>query len=183
MIILEPDTHTPHYRNSIYVDPGFDVVDDYSCQQDIAVTVDDQVNTSKYGTYLVTYTATDADGNIFETNRSVDVILPITDYYDFSYAAFDTCTSGNYFYTGLAQDCDCDVDKVTFGNISNFGLSATFPLPISGQYNHMVTLDTTKQAVTFLGTAVMSPAADTIYWNYVIMDSVSTDACRSVWIK
>lgn len=183
LILIQPDAHAPHYRTIPFVDPGCEVADDYSCADAIDLQISNNVEVNKYGTYNIMYTATDEAGNINEYNRPVDIILPISDYYDFAYSAYDTCTSGNYFYTGLAQDCDCPDDKVIFGNISNFGPNATFPLPINGQYNHMITLDTTKLAVTFFGTGVMSPAADTIFWEYVIMDSISTDACRSVWIK
>lgn len=182
LILLIPDSNT-HYRTEPYSDPGFDVADDQTCLQTADVIINNPVNTNLYGTYLITYSAADASGNIAVASRNVDIVLPLKDYYNQTWNAYDTCTSGNIFYTGLIQDCDCPDQSVIVGNISNFGLSASFTLPVSGQYNHMITLDTTKAAVTFFGTGVMNPSADTLFWEYIIMDSVSTDVCRSTWIK
>ena len=183
IINLNPDTTLKHYRSEPYNDPGFEAVDDYSCNLTDNIEVINEVDVNHYGSYSITYTVEDEAGNVAETERQVDIILPLTDYYSQNYTAFDTCTSSNFYYTGLVQDCDCDNFSVIVGNISNFGLSASFPLPISGQYNQVITLDTTKADVYFFGTGTMSTAADTIFWEYSIQDSVSTDVCRSVWIK
>jgi hypothetical protein len=183
IIMLNPTLDAIHYRTVPYVEQGFEIVDNYSCNLNDAVVIDGFVDVNRYGTYELTYTIADEAENSATATRLVDIVLPIEDYYLLNWNAYDTCTSGNYFYTGLIQDCDCDAFAVTAGNISNFSLSAAFNLPISGNYNQLLTLDTTKAAVTFLGTATMSPAADSIYWNYTIADSISTDVCRSVWIK
>lgn len=182
ILVMVPDTDL-HYRLEPYTDPGVDVADDQTCLRPEDVIVDNPVDVTRYGTYMITYSATDAAGNTALAQRPVDIILPLEDYYDQNWQAYDTCTSGNYQYTGLVQDCDCDAMAVTVGNISNFGLSASFTLPVSGIYNHMVTLDTIKAAVYFEGSGIMSVMADTLFWNYTIADSVSADVCRSVWIK
>lgn len=88
-----------------------------------------------------------------------------------------------FLYTGLVQDCNCPQNAVTVANISNFGMSALFTLPIDGQYNEIILMDTSKAAVSFYGEAKMSTGADTLFWNYSIADSVNTDVCSSVWIK
>lgn len=182
ILVLKPD-NSVHYRMQPYSDPGVDVADDQTCLQPDDVITDNPVDVMRYGTYTITYTATDAAGNTAIAGRPVDIILPLEDYYDQNWEAYDTCTSGNFHYTGLVQDCGCDAMAVTVGNISNFGLSAAFTLPVSGDYNHMITMDTVKAAVHFSGSGIMSVMADTLYWNYTIADSVSADVCRSVWIK
>jgi len=182
-ILLTADESDVHYRTEPYTDPGFFIVDDYTCNLNEDVQIDGFVDINHYGTYQINYTVTDNAGNEAIASRIVDIILPVDDYYAIEWAAYDTCASGNYFYTGLIQDCDCGEFAVTVGNISNFGLSAVFNLPISGVYNQFLSLDTAKAGVSFLGTATMSTAADSLIWNYIISDSLSSDACRSVWIK
>ncbi len=183
VILLNEDPDTLHYRTEPYEDPGAEVADNHSCNLTASLQVLSEVDINHYGTYPVTYLVEDEAGNISQEVRLVDIVLPITDYYDQNYTAFDTCTSGNYFYTGLVQDCDCDTFYVTVGNISNLGLSASFNLPVSGQYNQYLTLDTIKAAISFNGIGTMSSGADTLNWDYTIQDSLSIDVCRSVWIK
>jgi hypothetical protein len=183
MIILVPDSDVPHFRTEPFIEPGYDVADDQTCLTSDLVSVINPIDVNRYGNYVVSYSAEDEAGNMTTAFRSVDIVLPLADYYDQTWNAYDTCTSGNYFYTGLIQDCDCGAFAVTVGNISNFGLSATFTLPVTDRYNHVLTMDTVKSAVHFLGTGTMSQMADTLYWNYTIADSVATDVCRSVWIK
>ncbi|MFI5171206.1 MAG: immunoglobulin-like domain-containing protein [Chitinophagales bacterium] len=180
---LNTDPESSHFRTEPFTDPGAVAADDYSCNLTGNIETINEVDINHYGTYNIIYKVEDEAGNSAEISRQIDIILPITDYYSQTYNAYDTCTSSNFFYTGLVQDCDCSDFSVIVGNISNFGPNATFTLPISGQYNHIITLDTTKAAVYFLGTGTMSTAADTLYWEYTIQDSISTDACRSVWIK
>lgn len=189
----KPDTESPllepyvdsdtHYRGTPYTAPGFWVADNHTCNMNELVSVTSSVDENRYGTYTTTYSVSDEAGNTSEVTIPVDVILPISDYYDIEWKAYDTCTSGNYNYYGLILDCDCEGDFVTAANFSNFGLSAVFNLPVSGTYYQFLTLDTTKAGVTFTGTATMSPAADTLKWSYIISDSISSDVCTSVWIK
>lgn len=182
--VLELNTdNSIHYRGTTYNDPGFSVADNHDCNVQNNVEVLNTVDENRYGSYTVTYTVADNAGNQTEEIRAVDIVLPLTDYYSQTWKAYDTCTSGNYDYYGLIQDCDCYGDNVTVGNISNFGLSAAFTLPVSGQFSQFLTLDTTKAAVNFFGTATMNPTADSLKWSYLISDSISTDVCTSVWIK
>lgn len=183
VIVLNRDNQSVHYRTQPYSDPGANAYDDQTCDLSSQIITNNTVNTNLYGTYTVEYSVEDAAGNNATASRPVDIILPLTDYYAQIYNAVDSCTSGVYFYQGLIQDCDCDAQKVTVGNISNFGLSATFPLPVSGQYSELLNMDTTKAAVHFLGYGLMAPDAQSIYWEYQISDSVSTDVCRSHWQK
>ncbi len=183
VIILRDDATAVHYRGESYTDPGAQVADNYTCVPDLDFETLNLVDTSRYGTYQVIYTVTDEAGNESELIRTVNVVLPIEDYYQIEYKAYDTCTSNIYIYSGLIQDCDCPNFSVTVGNISNFGLSATFTLPVSGTYNEILSLDTTKASVHFEGFGTMSPSAETIRWEYSITDSISTDVCTSTWIK
>jgi len=180
MPVADPSVH---YRNAPYSDAGCEVADDQTCLYAEDIQIANTVDITRYGSYSVTYTAVDAAGNTGTAIRPVDIVLPLTDYYYQWYEAYDTCTSGNYFYTGLIQDCDCGTFSVIAGNISGLGLSASFTLPVSGQYNHILTMDTVKAAVHFSGSGIMNPSADTLFWNYSISDSVQTDVCRAVWIR
>lgn len=178
-----PDSVTVHYRGDAYNDPGIYAVDNYSCDL-AAITVENNVDTSRYGTYTIEYSVSDEEGNSSADTRPVDIVLPLKDYYDLNYSAVDTCSvSGSFFYTGLIQDCDCTEFGVLVGNISNFGLSASFILPLSGQYNEIISMDTTKATVHFEGSGIMTPHADTIFWQYTISDSVQSDVCSSIWVK
>ncbi|MFN3939935.1 MAG: immunoglobulin-like domain-containing protein [Chitinophagales bacterium] len=182
-ITLLEDTVPVHYLHEIYTDPGATVLDNHSCELGNFLSVANYVDIDNYGTYRVVYAVADASDNLATAERKVDIVLRTENYFHLTYAASDTCTSGNYFYNGLIQDCACEANAVTVANISNFGLSAIFTLPISGVYNEILTLDTTKAAITFNGFARMSTNADTLFWNYTIADSVTSDVCRSVWIK
>lgn len=183
VILLNTDEQLVHFRAEPYVDAGAEVADNYTCDLASELEVINEVDIFHYGSYHVTYMVADDAGNTALEVRNVEIVLPITDYYSQNYAAYDTCTSGNYSYTSLIQDCDCDQFSVTVGNISNLGLSASFTLPISGQYNQYLSLDTIKSAIYFNGSGIMSSGADTINWNYTIQDTITTDVCRSVWIK
>ncbi|MBC8047989.1 MAG: DUF5011 domain-containing protein [Fimbriimonadaceae bacterium] len=182
IILLHNDT-TTHYFGEPYIDAGGDIADDKSCNLDSLVIIDSNIDIYHYGTYTITYQAEDEAGNIGIAEREVDIILKPSDYYSLSYNASDTCSTGNYYYTGLVQDCDCSNTAITIGNISNFGLSALFTLEINGRYNQKIILDTTRFAITFLGDGIMTPGTDTIRWNYTISDSIISDVCVSTWIK
>jgi hypothetical protein len=131
----------------------------------------------------VIYTATDEQNNSTELIREVDILLQPSDYYSTYYAATDSCTSGIFSYVGLIQDCDCPEPAVTVSNISNFGSSATFILPLSGQYNEIILLDTTRSGVDFIGESLMSLSADTLNWLYTISAGSDSDVCKSTWVK
>lgn len=166
-----------------YVDAGTEVIDDKDCNAGPAEIIVNEVDINSYGTYNVRYAASDAAGNSARATRFVDIVLKPEYYYDLTYTATDECTSGSYFYDGLIQDCDCDSNAVTVGNISGFGLSATFTIPLEGIYNQELNLDETLYDISFEGTGIMSPGADTITWNYSISDSITTDVCTSTWVK
>lgn len=182
VITLTPDTLV-HYLNYPYIDPGFTVTDNQSTGLEAKVIVQGTVDIHNYGSYSINYSVADENGNTGTASRKVDIVLSKDNYYYLTYAAYDSCTSGNFSYTGLVQDCNCPQNAVTVANISNFGMSALFTLPIDGQYNEIILMDTTKAAVSFYGEAKMSTGADTLFWNYSIADSVNTDVCSSVWIK
>jgi hypothetical protein len=181
-ILINEDT-VIHYFGETYTDAGAEVIDDKDCNAGPAEIILNEVDIYHYGTYSVKYYASDEAGNSSRATRLVDVILKPENYYALVYTASDTCTSGNYYYEGLIQDCDCGDNAVTVSNISNFGPSATFTLPIEGTYNELINLDTSLFAITFLGSGEISSGTDTIRWSYSISDSVTMDVCTSTWLK
>ncbi len=182
-ILLTEDTTAVHYRTFPWQEPGYDVIDNHECNDEDLITISNNVDIWRYGSYTVEYRAEDAAGNSAEAIRNVEIVLRPDDYYSLTYAATDSCDSGVFNYTALIQDCDCANEAITVGNISNFGLSAIFTLPLEGTFSELVVLDTTKSGVDFLGFGNMSPAADTLYWQYSLTAGSSTDACTSVWVK
>ena len=144
VIQLLQDTVPIHVLGEPYIDPGAIVMDNHLCDASAYLETDDQVDVQAYGTYPVIYTATDPEGNSSQATRSVDIVLEPSDFHNLHYQATDSCTSGTFTYTGLIQDCDCDSAAVTVGNISNFGLSALFTLPVQGTYGEWLQLDTTR---------------------------------------
>lgn len=182
LILPNTDTIT-HYFGDVYIDAGAEVLDDKDCDAGPAEIILNEVDIYHYGSYNVKYYAEDNAGNSSRVVRKVNIVLKPEQYYDLTYAASDTCTSGNYYYDALIQDCDCEINAVTIANISNFGSSATFTIPLSGTYNHILKLSDTLYDISFFGSGEMSPGADTIRWSYSISDSVNTDACTSVWVK
>jgi len=177
------DSVDVHYRTIPYNDPGVLVLDNHTCDIDELLTIDNNVDIWRYGSYEVIYTATDMSENTTQEIREVDIVLRPEDYYDLTYDATDICDGISFSYTGIIQDCDCDTLAVTVGNISNFGLSATFTLPLDGTYNEMILMDTTKAGVTFNGNGIISPGADTIVWSYTISTDSETNVCTSTWVK
>lgn len=180
---VNTDSIPTHYLNQPYTDPGATVIDNHDCKANELLTVINEVDITRYGTYNVIYTATDEQENSTEAVRNVDIVLQPSDYFSTYYTATDSCTSGNYSYVALIQDCDCPEQAVTVSNISNFGSSATFILPLSGTYNEIILMDTTRSGVDFLGDGLMSPGADTLNWQYTISTGSDSDFCRSVWVK
>ena len=81
-VVVLPDTVAPQIMltgavndtiavNSLYTDPGSTAMD--NCDSSVAVTVSGMVDTSTVGTYVLTYTAQDAEGNIATETRTVVV--------------------------------------------------------------------------------------------------------------
>lgn len=183
VIELLPDNAEVHYRGVPYEDPGALVLDDQSCDTDEMLTVSNEVDIWHYGSYTVTYTATDMSNNTTTATRAVDILLRPDDYYDLTWNATDTCNGIAFSYTALVQDCDCDSFAITVGNVSNFGLSALFTLPLDGTYNELVLMDTTKAGVSFSGSALMNPGADTLSWSYTLSDGIDTESCTATWTR
>lgn len=183
IITLDGDATDEHFRGNPYNDAGASVIDNHSCNLESDIMVTNTVDENRYGAYSISYVVEDEAGNSASAVRQVEVVLPLDDYYLIDWQAYDTCSSGTFNYTGLVQDCDCPGMNVTVGNISNYGLSAIFTLPVSGQFNQFINLDTNKAGISFFGTATMNPTADSLFWSYIISDSVSSETCTSVWVK
>lgn len=59
------------YMNTVFQDPGYQVKD--NCSSDVVVTQEGRVDTSKIGTYSITYRAVDQSGNESKQTRVVTV--------------------------------------------------------------------------------------------------------------
>lgn len=182
-ITIKEDTLI-HYLGEEYFDAGATAIDNHDCDVSDILETENLVDINMYGTYEVIYTATDASGNSDTAIRQVDIVLQPKDFYAIEYQVQDSCTSGNYNYTTYIQDCACPGTLLSVGNIANFGgFSSLFTLPISGQYNQKIEIDTIKSGVSFIGSGLINRTTDTMRWTLTISDSIETDYCISTWSK
>ena len=78
VIELAGGTSIMHVLNTEFVEPGYDAYDDKDDSISVSVT-DFDVNT--VGMYEITYSAQDAEGNMYETNRKISVYNEAKGYY------------------------------------------------------------------------------------------------------
>ena len=71
VITITGDTSISIKNGTSYTDQGATAVD--NCDGNVEVTTEGSVNTSKNGTYTITYRATDSQGNTSEATRTVKV--------------------------------------------------------------------------------------------------------------
>ncbi|MBR7042266.1 MAG: DUF5011 domain-containing protein [Bacilli bacterium] len=60
-----------------YTEPGYEVVDNYDKELNDKVTIEGEVDSSKAGTYKLTYKVSDTSGNTSEASRNITVKKPL----------------------------------------------------------------------------------------------------------
>ena len=78
VITITGDASVSIKKGSAYTEQGATAVD--NCDGEVEVTSTGEVNTSKNGTYYITYNASDSQGNVSEAKRTVKVYTPGTTY-------------------------------------------------------------------------------------------------------
>lgn len=73
-ISLYGDTTLYVEQYSDYEEPGYKAIDGYDGNITDEVVINDNIDTSKIGTYEVTYTVTDSSNNSYSISRSVEVV-------------------------------------------------------------------------------------------------------------
>lgn len=156
-VILAPDTTPPvitliganpvtHVQGDSYIDAGATALDD----RDGSVLVDSDgiVDVDTVGTYIRTYTATDAAGNTATVTRTVDVISsqrPFVTVWQTDNPGFSNDnqvkigTEGSgYNYT--IDWGDGNIDRGVTGDIIHtYAAPGTYTVSISGSFPHMIT--------------------------------------------
>ncbi|HEX8188757.1 MAG TPA: immunoglobulin-like domain-containing protein, partial [Pyrinomonadaceae bacterium] len=79
VVTLNGATPVTVVQGSAFVDPGATAND--SCGGPLAVSVSGSVNTGVVGTYVLTYSATDASGNTGSATRTVNVVYNFTGFF------------------------------------------------------------------------------------------------------
>lgn len=73
-ITLKGDEYISLKRKSVYVEPGFNISDNYYSNDEIAVKTIGKIKTTVVGTYVMTYIVTDPSGNSNEINRTIEIL-------------------------------------------------------------------------------------------------------------
>ena len=74
VLTLEGSSEMQLYMNKEYTEPGFTASDNYDADVTQSVTVEGSVDTSKAGTYVLTYSVADSSGNVAQAQRTVSVV-------------------------------------------------------------------------------------------------------------
>ena len=137
------------------------------------------VNTNTVGTYTITYTATDADGNVGTAARSVHVVN-----FDGTYSVNEQCnvSGGN---TGTST---VNASNATANNgmtISNFGLDGTSVVSATFSGNKLTIPSQTFGNTTYSGTGTISGTSALVFNVTYTTDiaGVGSQTCQATYTK
>ena len=153
-----------------YVESGATAKDD---DTDVDVVITGSVNTSAVGVYTVTYTATDSEGNVTETSRTVTIVdttppvitligdNPVTVIQNTAYSesgatAKDGDTDVGVVVTGAVNASVAGVYTVTYTAIDSAGNSSNTSRTVN-------VLDKTPPVITLNGDSSVDVAQNSIY--------------------
>lgn len=153
VIVLEGDSPFIVELGDTYTDPGFTATDDEDGDISANVTVDDSdVDTEEIGEYEVTYTVTDAAGNVGTETRIVRVVMGKADYMG-TFQVHEICDmDGDGVYGEADVDYEIndytvtvtsggDDNEVLFQNFGAYGAAVIVPVYFSGDLNEILTVD------------------------------------------
>lgn len=127
--------------NSSFSDPGYEAYD--NCDGNITdrVSVNGSVDTSKAGSYTITYSVTDNLGNDYSTSRSVSVYAPNSDGSKVVYLTFD---DGPSQYTGELLNILAKYNvKATFF-VTNINSNYSYYIKQAHEQGHSIALHTSS---------------------------------------
>ena len=122
VIILHGDANMSLYVDRAYTEPGATAMDDTDGDLTSSITISGDVNTSKVGTYTLTYSVSDSAGNVATATRTVHVLSALKK-------------------TGQTKSYDENGNEVTDGSVKDDGYYQTGVTP---SYSR----DDTKEIVT-----------------------------------
>jgi len=168
-----------------FTDPGATATDDVD--KDVTVIVTGDVNVNAAGTYELTYTATDAAGNVGTATRTVYVThrkgnLSAT------YTASESCNGpgGPYNvnpYSASVTGGAASNMAIIFNNFGNFAAPLNVNATITGNTGMTLTIPQQVQGLTFEGSGTINAAGTTITITYTANDGTGTDTCTATWTK
>jgi hypothetical protein len=176
--------------NSTFVDPGSTANDNKDGDISSKVSVSGTVSNNVKGSYTLTYSVTDAAGNVGTATRTVNVVND-AEFLQGAYVnAIDSCFSPNTVSTFDAQINTSNTVNNSF-TINGFGAYGT-------SVNIAATLDGTHTIISFLGSQPLGTGATlinangnvtshssptTIYVNYTWTDGTNTQNCHTWYNK
>ncbi|MEY3048606.1 MAG: hypothetical protein RL365_644 [Bacteroidota bacterium] len=154
----------------------------------VAVTTDNQVDSSTVGTYYVNYSATNANGTS-TAKRRVDVVIGAENWTDVSWAMTTTC-SGTQFPLSASPSITAG-GSASAVNIENFfnlvGGTATGTINGANITVPNQTLNITIGDVTFSGTGAMNATGTQIQITYTYDNDApligGTGTCMAIYDK
>jgi len=160
-----------------YVDLGAAATDDEDGQ--VSVSTTGTVDESTEGTYTLTYTASDKEGNTATANRTVIVEITRSNYPG-SYNVSSTCTSGNTTYSSTITTSGTSSDGIIIGNFGDASLNVN--ATVSG---HSITIpsQTPIAGVTVSGSGTFNGKAIVLTISYTATSGLGTDSCTDTFTK
>lgn len=167
-----------------WTNPTATATDDEDGDISTSVTVTGAVNPNLAGTYLLTYTVTDAAGNIATSVVTVNIVNSAA-YMSGSYTnAADVCqTSGSYTYNATIAASTTTNGAVAVSNFGAFGTAIAINLTVTG-----TSIAIPAQPVGTAGnilngsgtvTSTTAPVAFNLTWTWT--DGTLTESCASTY--
>ena len=177
---------------STWDDPGYTAIDDEDGDLTSSVVVEGVVDTSLTGTYQVTYTVTDAAGNVGTATRYVRVYNEVEDWAG-TYSAedsedgntfpaetrtvdFSTTVNNRLIFIKFSGRTDAD----PYADVNTSAEIASMPAQ-----NFICGPSGNQADLTFAGSANLNSSTKVMYWTYTVALTVSTTTTNgtSVYTK
>ncbi len=170
--------NNPEYvqRGKTYTDAGATATDDIDGA--VSVTSSGTVNTATVGTYSITYTAKDSEGNVGSATRAVHVVN-----FDGTYTVNETCTVSGA-NTGNSSVNASNASANNGMTIGNFGLDGTSVVITSWSGNKLTIAPQTFGNTTYSGTGTISGTTALVFnINYTTTIGGASQTCTTTYTK
>ena len=136
MIMLEGQGTMEHVLNADFIEPGFVAMDDKDGDVTDKVTVS-TLDVNAAGAQIITYTVTDAEGNVATVERNVTVYNEVTNFEAFWNAEYVQPYPGlvKLNYTESITASATENMKIVFSNFANSGTAVTGTVILEGVIN------------------------------------------------
>ncbi|MFT7588350.1 MAG: hypothetical protein ACI959_000557 [Limisphaerales bacterium] len=161
----------------VFVALGGSYIEDGASASDIedgeitTINVDDsELDADKFGVYQILYSAVDAAGNTGSATRTINVFIPIPDFFGVYTTSNEACDDGSGFiYDVTISQSTVDSNTMVYSlNLGDFDPEAVGDITISGDLNAQLSFDFSSGGVDFSGSGNVSTAN----WNGASSDIV-----------